>query len=161
MRHGRMTDLLLVGLLVWTGATAWADVTPPDIVKGSKIMGKSVQNLEGKVLGEIEDLAIDELDGGVRYAVLSFGGLLGVGEKYIAIPWEALTLSDDHQYFVVDVAEQSLKQAPGFDKNQWPDFADPAYYVTVYDFYHVPVPNREESGRSRIGNKPESRQKGD
>ena len=130
---------------MWMAAPGWADHTTPDIVKGSKVIGKTVQDMAGKELGKIEDLAIDEVVGEVRYAVLSFGGILGVGEKYFAIPWEALTLSDDHKHFVLDVQEKTLEEAPGFNKDSWPDFADPAYYVTVYEFYKVPVPNSSGS----------------
>jgi sporulation protein YlmC with PRC-barrel domain len=124
-------------------SSAWADHTQPEIVKGSKIIGKSVQTMGGKKIGEIEDLAIDELDGQVRYAVLSFGGILGLGEKYFAIPWEALSLSDNKEHFALAVTEKELEKAPGFDKNNWPDFADPVYYATIYEFYQVPVPKAE------------------
>ena len=136
---------VLAGAIMTIGAlsSGWADHATPDIVKGSKIIGKSVQTMKGKEIGEIEDLAIDELDGRVRYAVLSFGGLLGLGEKYFAIPWEALRLSDDKQHFALAVTEKELEKAPGFDKNNWPDFADPVYYATIYEFYKVPVPESE------------------
>ena len=62
--------VVIMGLLLCMGQTSWADHTMPDIVKGTKILGKPVQNLEGKDLGKIEDLAIDEIDGDIRYAVL-------------------------------------------------------------------------------------------
>lgn len=141
----RMVVIVTLAMMVGLGSTmfVWADHTQPEIVKGSTIIGKSVQNMEGKEIGEIKDLAIDELDGDVRYAVLSFGGILGLGEKYFAIPWEALHLSDDKKHFALAVTEKQLEKAPGFDKNNWPDFADPVYYATIYDFYQVPVPDRE------------------
>ncbi|MGE3484031.1 MAG: PRC-barrel domain-containing protein [Nitrospira sp.] len=129
--------------------SAWADHTQPEIVKGSKIIGKSVQTMRGSKIGEIEDLAIDELDGQVRYAVLSFGGILGMGEKYFAIPWEALSLSDNKEHFALAVTEKELEKAPGFDKNNWPDFADPVYYATIYDFYQVPLPKAGEKPLSK------------
>jgi sporulation protein YlmC with PRC-barrel domain len=128
---------------------AWADHTTADIVKGSKIIGKSVQTMKGKEIGEIEDLAIDEIDGRVRYAVLSFGGILGLGEKYFAIPWEALSLSNNKEHFALAVTEKELEKAPGFDKNNWPDFADPVYYATIYEFYHVPVPKAENGSEQK------------
>ena len=136
---------VLAGTILTVGAlsSGWADHTQPEIVKGSKIIGKPVQTMKGKEIGEIQDLAIDELDGRVRYAVLSFGGLLGVGEKYFAIPWEALHLSDNKEHFALAVTEKELDKAPGFDKNNWPDFADPVYYATIYEFYKVPVPQAE------------------
>lgn len=146
MRAGKiMWTMSVLTLVTAFGLTslAVADHTQPEIVKGSKIIGKSVQTMKGKQIGEIEDLAIDELDGRVRYAVLSFGGLLGLGQKYFAIPWEALSLSDNKEHFALAVTEKELEKAPGFDKNNWPDFADPVYYATIYEFYKVPVPESE------------------
>jgi len=145
MKRGYVAFLIVAGLLLSTVQTSWADHTMPDIVKGSKIIGKPVQNLEGKDLGKIEDLAIDELDGDIRYAVLSFGGVLGLGEKYFAIPWEALALSNDRKHFVLDLEEKVLAKAPGFNRDKWPDFADPEYHVTIYDFYNIPVPHMKKS----------------
>lgn len=142
MRREVMRTLpILVLALSCSGLSAvLADHGQPEIVRGSKIIGKSVQTMAGREIGEIKDLAIDELDGQVRYAVLSFGGIAGLGEKYFAIPWEALQLSDDRQHFALAVTEKELAKAPGFDIHKWPDFADPVYFATIYDFYRVPVP---------------------
>lgn len=151
MQLKTLSSFVVVALTATFGLTSssWADHTQPEIVKGSKIIGKSVQTMRGKKIGEIEDLAIDEFDGQVRYAVLSFGGILGLGEKYFAIPWEALSLSDNKEHFALAVTERELEKAPGFDKNNWPDFADPLYYATIYDFYQVPLP--------KVGEKPASK----
>ncbi|GKS58005.1 hypothetical protein YTPLAS18_15320 [Nitrospira sp.] len=130
-------------LLFALAATVGADRTPPDIVQASKVIGKAVVNAEGRSIGSIEDLAIDELDGQIRYAVLSFGGVLGMGGKHFAIPWEAFERSEDHERFILDVAEEDLKRAPGFDKDHWPDFVDPVYYTMIYEFYRIPVPGAE------------------
>ena len=153
MQRTSLTFLIMIGLLLAIAQTSWADHTMPDIVKGTKIIGKPVQNMQGKNMGKIEDLAIDELEGNIRYAVLSFGGMLGLGEKYFAIPWEALTLSNDRKHFVLDLEEKVLAQAPGFNKDKWPDFADPDYHVTIYEFYNVPVPGgkRQEGGIMKEG----------
>jgi sporulation protein YlmC with PRC-barrel domain len=151
MRWKTLSSFAVLALVATFSFTslAWADHTQPEIVKGSKIIGKSVQTMGGKNIGEIEDLAIDELDGQVRYVVLSFGGILGLGEKYFAIPWEALSLSDNKEHFALAVTEKELEKAPGFDKKNWPDFADPVYYATIYDFYQVPLP--------KVGEKPVSK----
>jgi sporulation protein YlmC with PRC-barrel domain len=150
MKMKSIVFLFVAVLVMGTLAPGWADHTMPDIVKGSKIIGKSVQDMEGTKLGEIEDLAINEIGGEVRYVVLPFRGILGMSEKYYAIPWEALTLSNDRKHFVVGVKENTLKQAPRFDKEKWPDFADPAYYVTVYEFYHVPIPAGAVAGETKL-----------
>lgn len=147
MKKEIVTCAIVAGVLLCTGQTSRADHTMPDIVKGTKIIGKPVQNLHGMNLGKIEDLAIDEIDGDIRYAVLSFGGVLGLGEKYFAIPWEALTLSNDRKHFVLDLEEKVLAQAPGFSKDNWPDFADPDYHVTIYEFYNIPArASKEQDG---------------
>lgn len=135
-----LTILLALTLMIGGVSSTWADDRQQNIVKGSKIIGKNVQTMAGKNIGEIKDLAIDEFDGQIRYAVLSFGGILGLGEKYFAIPWEALQLSEDRTHFALPVTEKELEKAPGFDKHNWPDFADPVYYATIYEFYQIPLP---------------------
>jgi sporulation protein YlmC with PRC-barrel domain len=151
MRPRRVWVIASLALVMEFGLTSlvWADHTQPEIVRGSQIIGKSVQTMAGKEIGEIEDLAIDELDGQVRYAVLSFGGFLGLGEKYFAIPWEALHLSDNKAHFALAITEKELEKAPGFDKNNWPDFADPVYYATIYEFYQVPVPKADGGSKQK------------
>ena len=123
---------------------------PHDVLKGSDVIGKQVKNLDGKELGDIQDLALDQRDGRIRYAVLSYGGILGLGDKYFAVPWEALKLGKDREYFALNVKEKELEKAPGFDKNNWPDFSDRAYTVTLYEFYHIPVPedSAQHSGKN-------------
>ena len=116
MKRQSMSTVLVALVVMGAMAPAWADHTMPDIVKGSKIIGKSVQDIEGTELGKIEDLAIDEIGGEVRYVVLPFRGIRRMSEKYFAIPWGALTLSHDRSYFVVGVTEDTLEQAPRFDE---------------------------------------------
>lgn len=140
-------------LVVGTMVPGWADHTMPNIVKGSTIIGKPVQDMDGTKVGEIEDLVIDEIGGEVRYVVLPFRGIRRMSEKYFAVPWEALTLSHDRSHFVVGVKEDALEKAPRFDEEEWPNFADPAYYEPVYEFYHVPVPARDVSGGSKVQKK--------
>ena len=153
MKKQSVSTLFVAMLVLGTLDPGWADHTMPDVVKGSTIIGKSVQDLEGTQLGEIEDLAIDEIEGEVRYVVLPFRGIRKMSEKYFAIPWDALTLSHDRKHFVIGVTVDTLRQAPRFDKEQWPDFADPAYCEPVYEFYHVPVPARETSGGTNVEKK--------
>ena len=91
------------------------------VLKITTMVGMKVQDTEGKRLGEIKDLVIDPADGSIGYAVLDFGGFLGIGDKYFAVPWEALQWTPDHKAIVLDVSKKDLKQAPGFDKNHWPE----------------------------------------
>lgn len=99
-----------------------------------ELSGFSVKNGEGEDLGKIEDLAIDVASGRIAYAVLSFGGLLGIGNKYFAVPWEALTLHGN-EVILLDVDKEKLKNAPGFDKDDWPDMADRQWGASIYTYY--------------------------
>jgi len=108
-------------------------------LSASTLIGDQVRNTQGEDLGQIEDLMIDLTDGCVSYAVLSFGGMLGIGNKLFAVPWEALSLDQREKVFILDVDKQRLEQAPGFDKNNWPDMGDRSWQVDVYRFYgHTP-----------------------
>jgi hypothetical protein len=73
--------------------------------------------------------------GSVCYAVLSSGGFLGMGEKLFAVPWSALTLDTENKRFVLDVEVDRLKNAPGFDKDQWPNMADASWAKSIHSYY--------------------------
>jgi sporulation protein YlmC with PRC-barrel domain len=109
----------------------------PRVMSASTITGDAVVNANGDKLGQIEELMIDLENGRVAYAVLSFGGFLGIGDKLFAIPFEALELDSENHRFVLDVAREKLEQAPGFDKSRWPDFADPRFGQQVYGYYDI------------------------
>ncbi len=91
------------------------------VSRASKITGTKVKNTTGDSLGEINDLVIDPDNGQVVYAVVTFGGVAGVGNKLFAIPWRALHWSSDKKYYVLDLDKDTLKNAPGFDKKHWPE----------------------------------------
>lgn len=107
----------------------------PRVLSAGTLMDDPVKNLQGEDLGEIEEFMIDLDSGRIAYAVLSFGGFLGFGDKLFAIPWEALTVDADEECFVLDVDKQTLEDAPGFDKDNWPSTAEHDWLVEVYEFY--------------------------
>ncbi len=80
---------------------------------------------------------IDVPSGRIAYAVLSFGGFLGLGDKLFAIPWQAMELSEHEHKFVLNVDKESLKNAPGFDKDHWPDMADHQWGTNIYKYYRI------------------------
>jgi sporulation protein YlmC with PRC-barrel domain len=96
------------------------------------LIGDRVVNLAGQDIGRIEELMVDVTTGRVAYAVLSFGGFLGIGNKLFALPWSALTVDETHKRFVVNVTRESLEKMPGFDKDHWPDLNDLEYAKGVY-----------------------------
>lgn len=119
------------------------------VTKASNLIGKHVTNLEGKNIGEIKDLVINWRSGGyIEYAVLSFGGFLGQGGKYFAVPWEAMVLSGDKEQFILNVKEEHLKNAPGFDKDHWPDTSHPEWAVGLYQFYELDLNTSRSASRS-------------
>jgi len=73
--------------------------------------------------------------GRVGYAVLSFGGFLGMGEKLFGVPWNALKLDTQNKRFVLDVTKDRLEDAPGFDKDHWPDMADQSWAQGIHSYY--------------------------
>jgi sporulation protein YlmC with PRC-barrel domain len=101
------------------------------------LAGDKVKNAAGENLGKIDELMIDIPSGRVAYAVLSFGGLLGMGSKLFAIPWSALALDEDEKQFVLNVDKATLESAPGFDKDNWPDMADPEFGAEIYSHYGI------------------------
>ena len=94
-----------------------------------------VENTAGEDLGSIQDLAVDERSGRVLYAVLSFGGFLGVGNRLVAIPWNRLRLQGDLKTFTLNVDKQTLENAPSFDKEHWPDMNLPEWRDRVETYF--------------------------
>jgi sporulation protein YlmC with PRC-barrel domain len=105
------------------------------VMSASSLTGDRVVNKAGDNLGKIEDIMIHIDSGRVAYAVLSFGGFLGIGDKLFAIPWEALSLDEDRKEFILRVEKEKLEKAPGFDKDRWPDMADPSWSEQIYNYY--------------------------
>ena len=99
----------------------------PDVMAVDALEGYPVFNPAGENLGEIQDIMIDVRSGRVAYAVLSFGGVLGIGNKLFAIPWDALTLDAARRCFMLDLERERLERSPGFDKSHWPSMPGPGW----------------------------------
>ncbi len=110
-------------------------VSERKVLSASTLTGNKVVNLRKEDLGTIEDLMIDIDSGRIAYAVLSFGGFLGLGDKLFAIPWSALKVEAAEKRFVLNISKDLLEQAPGFDKTNWPDMSDPAWGAQIYTYY--------------------------
>lgn len=105
------------------------------LLSATTIEGTPVQNQAGEDLGEINELMIDLEKGRIAYAVLSFGGFLGLGGKLFALPWEALAISAGGDFFILNVPRERLEQAEGFDKDHWPDMADTSWGERLHTYY--------------------------
>ena len=106
-----------------------------ELMSVETLSGNKVCNQKGDDLGEIKDIMLDTRSGKVGYAVLSFGGFLGMGEKLFAVPWNALVLDTEKKRFVLDVEKDRLQQAPGFDKDKWPNMADKSWAKDIHSYY--------------------------
>ena len=107
------------------------------ILSSSSIAGDKVVNRNGENLGDIKDLMIDVDTGRVAYAVLEFGGFMGMGSKLFAVPMAAMELDTENKHLIFDQCKEVLDNAPGFDKDNWPDFADRIWGTTVHQHYGV------------------------
>jgi sporulation protein YlmC with PRC-barrel domain len=107
----------------------------PRLMTASTLAGDAVVNRQGEKLGSIDDIMIDVPSGRVAYAVMSSGGLLGIGDKLFAVPFNALTLDTDNKCFVLDVPRERIAQAPGFDQDHWPEMADAQWAQHVHGYY--------------------------
>jgi sporulation protein YlmC with PRC-barrel domain len=105
------------------------------VVSASKIIGEAVINQQKESLGKVHELVIDTELGAVAYVVLSFGGFLGMGNKLFAIPWQAFEFSATDYKLILNVNKEKLKNAPGFDPEKMPNFADRTWGETVHNYY--------------------------
>lgn len=107
------------------------------LMSSSSLDGEDVKSREGEDLGNIKDLVIDCDSGRVAYAVLSYGGVLGMGDKLFAVPMSALQLDTNNECFILDAKKNELEDAPGFDKSNWPDMADRRWETDIHHFYRT------------------------
>lgn len=107
----------------------------PHLMSADTLVGDKIHNVAGENLGKLESFMIDMDSGKVEYAVLSFGGVMGLGDKFFAVPFDVLKLDTEHHAFELDVEKDRLKNAPGFDKDAWPSSSDQKFHTLVRDFW--------------------------
>ena len=119
-----------------SGNDYWSNDGPgPQVMAADTLQGDEVRNAADENLGEITDIMIDVPTGRVAYAVMSVGGVLGMGSKLFAIPWSALQLDTENKCFRMNVPKERFEHAPGFDKDHWPTMADQRWAEDVHSFY--------------------------
>lgn len=147
------TVMLALGSLLFTTVAFAVPNMADNLYRGSKLIGADVENAQGENLGDIKDVVLNSR-GHIEYAVLAFGGFMGMGEKYFAVPWAALKpaagqkpADRDHYVlnYVLNMDKERLKNAPGFDKNNWPNMADRSWAKQIYAFYGVPSSEQREA----------------
>jgi sporulation protein YlmC with PRC-barrel domain len=112
-------------------------ITSGSLIAAENVNGTDVYNLAGDHLGSVDDIMIDKASGRAIYALMSFGGFLGMGEKQHPLPWSALTYDEKKGGFVVNLDKEQLKAAPTIDDD---DFKwTPDYGRTVDKYYGAPT----------------------
>ena len=112
-------------------------ITSCSLIASGKVKGTSVYDLAGEKLGTIDDIMIDKINGRALYAVMTFGGFLGLGEKFHPLPWAALNYDEDKGGYVVNLDKRQLENAPSYDRDT--DFEwTPTYGRQVDSYYDVP-----------------------
>ena len=111
-----------------------------NLISSDRVEGKKVFATDGEHIGEVSKLVIGKVSGRVEYAVMSFGGFLGIGEKYHPLPWDALDYNTERGGYVVNVDKSKLSDAPSFDQaddNRYATLFDRQFGEKVYAYYGV------------------------
>jgi len=105
------------------------------LIAASKVNGTNVYNMQGESLGSIHDVMLGKRTGQVVYAVLSFGGFLGMGQNYHPVPWKKLTYSERFGGYMINLDKQQLEAAPAYGVSDSPDWSNNAYGNSVDKYY--------------------------
>jgi hypothetical protein len=109
------------------------------LIGSDKVEGTAVYGADSQKIGSIERVMIDKMSGKVSYAVLSFGGFLGIGDDHYPLPWPSLKYDTALGGYVTGITEDQLRGAPKYrDERAW-NWSDPAVGRSVSDYYGVPV----------------------
>lgn len=113
-----------------------SEMTGRPLVSAGKVQGTAVYDEAGERLGHVEDLMLHKLSGRVAYAILSFGGLFGMGERYHPLPWSVLTYEPERGGYVIPLAKDQLRAGPNYSRDELTT-DDDAWGARVDDFYRV------------------------
>jgi PRC-barrel domain len=118
-----------------TGTGSVATDETNRLIASNKVEGTAVYNRQGDRLGSIYNFMVDKRSGQAEYAVMSFGGFLGIGDDYYPLPWKSLTYDSSLGGYVVDLDKDRLRGAPSYASSETPDWSDPSYGRRVDDYY--------------------------
>jgi sporulation protein YlmC with PRC-barrel domain len=107
------------------------------LIAASKVNGTTVYNTAGEKLGSVYDVMIDKRSGQTEYAIMSFGGFLGIGDSYHPLPWQALTYDESQGGYVISLDRSRLEGAPSYRASDASTWDDPAYGRRINDYYGV------------------------
>ena len=107
-------------------------------IRASQVRGTNVFNIEGEHLGHIDDIVLSKVEGKAAYAIMSFGGFLGMGERYHPLPWRSLNYDPARDGYVVNVSREQLESAATYGRDEGPDWNDPSYGGELSRHYGFP-----------------------
>ena len=107
------------------------------LIGANQVQGTTVYNTSSEKLGSVADVMIDKESGRIAYAVLSFGGFLGIGDRYYPLPWEKLRYDTELGGYIVDVDRETLEGAPSYSDDAAASWNDDAWGRNVYAYYGV------------------------
>jgi len=111
---------------------------PHSLIASDRVEGTAVRRPAGEMIGHIERLMIDKITGKVSYAILSFGGFLGMGTNLLPLPWARLTYNAKFEAYELDIAEDELRRAPSFRADKDFDWGDRSQQAELNRYYGIP-----------------------
>jgi sporulation protein YlmC with PRC-barrel domain len=108
------------------------------LLRSKALFDYRVKSPQGEDRGKIEEVIIDMEVGRVAYAVLSFGGFLGLGDKWVPVPWDAVTLRPAEKVLLLNIAKEKLQKAPNFEGTTLPELADRQWGAVIHTYYGYP-----------------------
>lgn len=105
------------------------------LIGSDRVQGTTVYDQDGEKIGTVEKVMIDKISGEVAYAVMSFGGFLGMGEKHHPLPWDVLDYDKSKDGYRVSLSKDQLEKAPNYEANREPDWSDPTWDTRVHEYY--------------------------
>jgi sporulation protein YlmC with PRC-barrel domain len=116
-------------------STPTSDAT---LLRSGTLFGYQVKSPQGEDLGKIEEIMIDMEAKRIAYAIVSFGGFLSLGDKWVPVPWEALTFRPDEKLLILQIEKEKLQKAPNFDKATLPELANRQWGAVIHAYYGYP-----------------------
>jgi sporulation protein YlmC with PRC-barrel domain len=107
-------------------------------IRAKKVIGTTVKDPTGATIGKVEDIVLDKLSNNIMFAIVGFGGFLGMGEKFHPLPWSTLDYDETEGGYVVNLTKDQLEAAPAFTMEELTAGDGTQYRAEVYDYYNAP-----------------------
>ena len=107
-------------------------------IRAKKVIGTDVKDATGHSIGKVEDIVLDKLSSNIMFAIVGFGGFLGIGEKYHPVPWSTLDYDESEGGYIVNLSKDELKAAPAYSMDELIQGDGTQFRERVYDYYNVP-----------------------